>query len=283
VKNRSVLLVGCGDIGLPLAMQLMVRGAKVTGLRRDPSALPASIEAIAADVTDLASLAPLKQRRFDTVVVTLTPGAFSDQRYQQIYVQGLRNLLATVQAGYWFFVSSTSVYHQSDESWVDEDSPTEPTSFSGQRLLEAEALLRQAKVPHTVLRFAGIYGPGRRRLIDQVLAGESSPPIYSNRIHRDDCVGLLAFLVEREWAGVPLLPCYIGVDDEPVKLSEVKYWLAQQLGLNPAAMTAQATTRRGSKRCSNARMHATGYQLRYPDFRLGYSQLLADEQPGQTP
>lgn len=278
MTERKVLIVGCGDIGIVLSRHLIQQGAKVWGLRRDCSLLPASIQGIAADVTKPDSLQGLKGQHFDTVVFTLTPGEFSDQRYRDIFVDGLSNVLAVLRAAQVIFVSSSSVYHQGDEQWVDEESPTFPKSFSGKRLLEAEALLAAQATPATVVRFAGIYGLGRRRLIQQVLAGEGSPPIYSNRIHRDDCVGFLAHLIALQWRGNVLQTCYLGVDSEPVKLSELKTWLAEQLGVDPGCLLTETVSRRSSKRCSNRRMLATGYKLLYPGFRQGY-QTVIDAEP----
>lgn len=275
--GKSVVVVGCGDLGVPLAGQLFEQGAEVWGLRRNPSVLPSFIHPIAADVTDAESLGALGDREFDCAVVSLTPGEFSDERYQRVFVQGLANVLGVLKSRQLIFVSSSSVYHQSDEQWVNEESPVEPKSFSGKRLLEAEALLSDYPGSTCVVRFAGIYGPGRRRLIEQVLNGEGSPAIYSNRIHRDDCVGFLAHLVLQQWAGVPLQSCYLAVDSEPVLLSEVKLWLAGELGVDAAGLQSETATRRGSKRCSNQRLLSTGYQLLYPDFRQGYRTVLTEE------
>lgn len=276
-QGKRLLIVGCGDLGIHLAALLHKQGVEVWGLRREPSKLPAFIHRLAADVTSLNSLACLRDLHFDSAVISLTPGEFSDKRYRQIFVEGLANVLQVLNADQLIFVSSSSVYHQSDQQWVDEDSPTAPSSFSGKRLLEAEALLDGYASPSTVVRFAGIYGPGRRRLIEQVINGEGSPAIYSNRIHRDDCVGFLAHLVLKQWAGVTLPACYLAVDSEPVLLSEVKIWLAGELGIDPTTLQAQSATRRGSKRCSNRRMLASGYQLRYPSFREGYQTVLNEQ------
>ena len=61
-----------------------------------------------------------------------------------------------------FFTSSTGVYAQTHGEWVDEDSPTEPVRYAGKRLLEGERLLLSGPFPATIVRLAGIYGPGRR-------------------------------------------------------------------------------------------------------------------------
>ena len=134
--------------------------------------------------------------------------------------EGLRNLLAALrQQGQSprriIFLSSTAVYGQTRGEWVDESSATEPDHFSGRRLLEAEALLRESGVPAIVLRLGGIYGPRRTRLIDEVRQGRAATsrngPRYTNRIHRDDCVGALDHLIELAEPA----DCYLGVDCEP--------------------------------------------------------------------
>ena len=41
--------------------------------------------------------------------------------------------------------------------------------------------------------------------------------------------GLLAFLLQADWRGLPLADCYLGVDDQPAPLHEVVDWLRAQL------------------------------------------------------
>lgn len=277
----NILIVGCGDIGIPLGLDLTSQGHSVWGLRRKLADLPIEITGIEADVCQPSTLQGLSDTHFDYVVITLTPASFSDEGYQQVYVQGLANLLAALKGAATLrrilFVSSTSVYHQSDGGWVDEESGTQPESFSGRRLLEAEALLSASVYSSSVIRFAGIYGPGRRRLIEQLMSGQGcqqQPPLLTNRIHRDDCVGFLAHLLLRDREGNTLHPLYIGVDSEPVPMWDLKRWMAGEMGIDPDTLTTDAVNRRNSKRCSNQRMLASGYSLRYPSYRDGYIEML---------
>lgn len=276
-----MLIVGCGDIGIPLAAALAGLGAEVWGLRRRVARLPAFIHPLAADVTDPRSLSVLADLEFDYVVLTLTPAAFSPRGYAAVFEQGVAHLLEALgeqkRLRRLLHVSSTSVYHQRHGEWVDEHSPTQPDTFSGRSLLRAEQLLASAAAPLTVVRFAGIYGPGRRRLIEQVRSGQGCPQLpvlYTNRIHRDDCVGFLLHLLRRDDAGDGCEALYLGVDSEPASMWDVKYWLAQQLGVELNPETAATPNRRSSKRCSNQRMLNSGYQLLYPDFRRGYHSVL---------
>ena len=284
MKDQRILLVGCGDIGIALGAKLFDKGASVWGLRRKTSALPSFIQPVQGDVTDPDSLKSLNNLSFDYVVVTLTPASYSDEGYQRVYVQGFDNVLSVLReqsfSGHLVLVSSTSVYHQQDGQWVDESSPTQPVTFAGRRLLQAEQLLDEFSNTSTIVRFAGIYGPGRRRLIDQVLARKGvaeKPAMYTNRIHKDDCVGFLFHLLDRHYRGEPLERLYIGVDSEPATLHSVKIWLAEQLGINPEVMSHTVANRSGNKRCSNRRMLACGYRLLYPDYRQGYAELVKNE------
>jgi nucleoside-diphosphate-sugar epimerase len=102
----------------------------------------------------------------------------------------------------------------------------------------------------------------------------SEPPLYANRLHADDCAGLLAFLLQADAAGKALDELYIGVDDAPAPLDEVVGWLRNYMGVTEWA--EESTVRRaGSKRCSNARARALGWAPRYPSYREGYAAVLA--------
>src|SRR5439155_10779702 len=92
---------------------------------------------------------------------------------REVYVGGLGHVLDTLPTpGRFVYVSSTGVYGQTDGTWVDERSETVPTEESGRVVLEAERLLRSKLPAAVVLRFAGIYGPGRLLRRQLLVAGE---------------------------------------------------------------------------------------------------------------
>ncbi len=281
MQGKSILLVGCGDIGTGLGERLLTHGARVCGLRRRPESLPDRFDKIAADFTQPASLAALRGQSFDHVVITLTPAAYSDAAYEQAYVTGLGNILQALDpvSGSLFFVSSTSVYHQANHEWVDENSPTEPTAFAGVHTLAAERLVTGAGLDFVNVRFAGIYGPGRTDLLDQVRRGEACGPedrLYTNRIHRLDGIGFLEHLILRRARGEELHDLYIATDSHSATRWDVQSWLASQLGLDPFALKTGPIPGHTSKRCRNTRLRETGYRLVHPDFMSGYAELLAD-------
>jgi nucleoside-diphosphate-sugar epimerase len=276
------LIAGCGYVGSALAERLGHDGHEVWGLRRRIVGLPEGVRPFEADLALPATLAGLPPG-FDFVFYMAAPGGSDDALYRSAYVLGLGNLLATLERDLQrprrvFFVSSTAVYATDDGSWVDEDSPTEPSHFSGRRLLEAEALLAASPFAYVVVRFGGIYGPRRNRLIEKVRTARARyhtrPPQYTNRIHRDDCAGALRHLM-----GLPSpASLYLGVDSDPADEETVMNWLAGTLGApspQPAGRDDPRPTR-GNKRCRNDRLLATGYELLYPTFREGYSAVLAE-------
>jgi nucleoside-diphosphate-sugar epimerase len=126
------------------------------------------------------------------------------------------------------------------------------------------------------VRFGGIYGPGREQMLNKIKAGECAPaePLhYTNRIHRDDCVGFLCHLLDRLHAGEAVEECYLGVDSEPAPIHEVQAYVAELLGV-PYECRGEPVARTGSKRCRNTRLLATGYVLKFPDFRSGFRQIV---------
>lgn len=278
--REKLLIIGCGDIGQRLARRISPLGYSVTGLRRMATNDLDYLQYRQCDVTRPDEIRPVLAEGFDVIVISMTPAERSDAGYQKAYVEtcqqlvaGLRELALTPRLI--LFVSSTAVYGQHDGSWVDETSPTQPEGFSGKRLLEAEQTLLGSGYHCSMVRFSGIYGPGRNRLIEQVINQRASAsPHFTNRIHAEDCAGALAHLIERD-KKQPLDTVYLATDSTPTPMVEVVTWIAQQLGINDF-LAADAMNERGNKRISNQRLLDTGHRLDYPDFRLGYRELLAD-------
>ncbi len=280
-----ILLAGCGSIGTQLGQQLQAQGHEqgheVFGLRRSAVSLPfPTLQA------DLSQPIPdgLLPENLDYVIHTGTPAERSDAGYAAGYPLAVKHLLQALEGQRlkrFFFVSSTAVYHQNDGSWVDETSPTDPQRFNGIRVLEAEQLLLQSAQPGTCMRFGGIYGAGRSWLMRRVQAGaeiQTEPPKYTNRIHQDDCVGVLQFLIEQCEQGIHLDEHYVAVDNDPADEATVCRWLAEQLNApepNPITAAADASQ---NKRCNNQRLQNAGYSFKYPTFREGYRFEIGIEQ-----
>ena len=273
----SILIAGCGDVGCRLGLRLAAAGHQVWGLKRNPSTLPSAIHPLAADLSVADSLTVMS-RHYDYVFYTAAAGGFSEARYRAAYYDGVVNLLAAlrIKPKRLLFTSSTSVYGQTNGAWVDETSPAESASFAGSILRQAEQFIWNGPCAATVVRFAGIYGPGRTRLIDSVRnrTAHYVEGVYGNRIHSDDCAAVLAHIMTLAQPE----PLYIGVDDAPVLQSEVLAWLAKRLSVPAPTQTEAADTlesrQRSNKRCRNTRLKASGFNFHYPSYREGYAELL---------
>ncbi len=278
----KILMVGCGDIATGLSAELAASGHQCFGLRRQSNQLPDTIQALQGDVTDPQTLTGLPEG-LDFVVVTLTPASLDEAGYRRSYVEGLRNLIKALHdqkqsLQRLLFVSSTSVYGQSHGEWIDEYSDTTPAGYAGKVMLEAERLAQQCGFASTRIRFSGIYGPGKNRMLQWVREGigcASYPPHYSNRIHRDDCIGVLRHLIEMNLAGQFPEDLYLASDPNPTPYHKILEWLREQLGVeSEPGFDISSKLRGGSKRCSCQRLLNSGYQFRHPDFRSGFKALL---------
>ncbi len=280
-----VAILGCGYVGLELARQLQP-AHDVVGVRRSDDGLAAveetGADAVRADVTDAASLAAVPD--VDAVVFAASAGGRDADAARTVYVDGLRTVIETFGAResppeQLVYTSSTGVYGDHDGAWVDEDTPIEPTTEKPRVLAEAERVARELPAEYGmdggVARLAGLYGPGRYRL-DRYLEGPVTEG-YLNMIHREDAAGVVRFMLESTDADLLL-----AVDDEPIEKWTFADWLADECDLarppkQPKGERLEAdlseTARRRiatSKRCSNDRLRALGYEFRYPTFREGY-------------
>ena len=275
----KTLIAGCGDIGIRLANRLLHSEHEVWGIRRNTGNLPEGIHAVAGDMSDNEQF-PELPLNLDYVVYCAAAGERSEIRYRQTYVEGLKNLLDKLdqqlnKKPLIIFVSSTAVYAQNRGEWVDENSETKPQSFSGQILLEAEKLLAESGYRYSVVRLGGIYGLGRAHFINQVKNGEVTVseqyPQYTNRIHCEDCAGVLHHIMQLEMPDTR----YVAVDNAPVSRGEVADWMALQLAIEkPPRIELEKKAVAQNKRCKNTRLIQSGYRFQFPTYREGYAAVI---------
>lgn len=274
---RHILIAGLGDLGGGLAQALLADGHRVSAIRRGAQA-PAGVELYSQDLLDGAHLLP--PDLVDLLVLIMTPSEYSEEGYLKAYLRAPLNLLDALALRQplppILFVSSTAVFGD-PQGRVDETTPPRPVRYNGRVMLAAEEEI-SARGLATMVRFSGIYGPGRGRLlakVSKVAAGEEPLPqaAWTNRIHRDDCVGLLHHLAGRWLAGALLPPVVVGTDNQPVSNLEVYAWLARRLGLSLSVSDQPPI----GKRIVSGYIADGEYALRFPDYRDGYKSLL-DEQ-----
>ena len=302
MAHGPVLIVGCGYSGRALARRLSADGHRVTGVVRHPEH-GAAVSAVGGMplALDLARqlTAPDGRRRLadlvaehSAVVYAVGPErvagseAFGD--HTAAFLEVLRE--AAPAPGF-VYLSSTGVYGDRDGEWVDEATPmgedVGPRGRVRQGVEHALALAhREWGLRVTVLRVAGIYGPGRH-VGRRILKGdyrviEADPPLTVNRIHVDD----LAQVIDRALGLPGGGETYVVADNHPATLREVADYTAGLLKVPPppGEPMAAARARMGEanfhlvadrKRCRNTKMiENLGVTLAYPTFREGMRQAL---------
>jgi len=298
----KVLFAGCGDIGVRAIRTLLGNSLydhwETLAMRRKPSALPSDIEAIQGDLCDSENfLSILDNSNIDVIVVTLTPDSMSDQGYLDSYVNGANVLKSTIKKLSYrpqliIWVSSTGVYGQSCGEWVDESSVASSRSYRGKRLLEAENLVKSISkelvtnnstlIKSVIVRFSGIYGPGRVRLLNQIKKGNIAskhPVSWTNRIHVVDCAGIIIHIIDLYSQKKDISNLYIGTDNQPVPAYEIQSWLANHMRVKIEEnndIPKNIDNKNINRRCNNKLIKDSGYNFIFPDFKKGYTPLLLE-------
>ncbi|MEZ6143773.1 MAG: SDR family oxidoreductase [Zavarzinella sp.] len=265
----AVLIIGCGYLGFQVAKQLIAQGQEVHAVTRTRGAelAAAGIQPNVGDITGKISL-----NAYDAVIYAVARDRASGISMRELYYDGLNNVLDQLPPPARFlYVGSTSVYGQTDGSWVNEDSETEPLEENGRLMLECERLLI-SRLPHAnVVRFAGIYGPGRILRRAELLAGHplvGNADKWLNLIHRDDGAAALLAILQQAPAGRH----YLVADNHPVSRRDFYIAAAEVLGAPPAKFEDGPETARhgGHRRISSARLQSeTTWVPKFPSFRQG--------------
>ncbi|MFL6541618.1 MAG: NAD-dependent epimerase/dehydratase family protein [Chthoniobacterales bacterium] len=266
-----VLVVGYGYVGRAAADLFHKSGWGIEAWRASAEASPATYPIVTCDVSDASAVAA-RTGDFDVVLQCVSSKGGDADAYRAIYLRGAINLRKKFPDALLLFTSSTSVYAQRGGEWVNEESPTEPTRETSSVLVETEQVVLGGG--GTVARLAGIYGPERSFMLDQLLSGRARIPVndrYVNQVHRDDIATALFLLANKPRRG----EIFNVVDDAPTSSRACYEWLAQSMHMPipPAAADSQPRKRGDSnKRVSNAKLRNHGWQLRYPRFEIGMAE-----------
>lgn len=304
-KQRK-LIIGCGYLGLRVARLWLSHGDEVFALTRSAQTArtfeDAGIRAIVGDVMRRDTL--IFPPQIDVMLYAVGLDRRSGHSQRAVYVDGLENVLkrSAGALGRLIYVSSVSVYGQTQGEEVDEGAPSLPTRENGQVCLQAEELVwrnfRQSQKPNAagdsqlpqaaepganVLRLAGIYGPGRLlSRVETLRAGAAlsgNPDAFLNLIHVDDAAAAVNACERLAQPGATYLVC----DDAPMRRREYFERLAQLIGA-PAPQfevsgfgPEDAESRNLNKRCRNRRLkEELQMRLTYPTIKEGLPQALGD-------
>lgn len=298
LQGKRLVIFGAGYVGGALADRALREGAEVIALTRNPARADAlARRGVSAIVADLAA-SDWHERIAggpDFVVNCVSAAAFTPEGYRHSYVGGMNSILRWARGagrpvGTLVYTSSTGVYPQGGGARVDESAATAGVGPTGAALLEAEDLLRGAgrgEVARSfILRLAGIYGPGRHVLLDQLRAGagviSGRAEHRLNLVHRDDVVAAILACLAAPAAGAG------GVfnlsDGHPGTREEVVTWLARRLGRPVPVFDASSPSgRRGGAGVpdrlivSERIRRELGWQPCHPSYREGYAAILRGE------
>lgn len=293
LTGKRLVIFGCGYVGSAVAQAALVAGAEVEALTRNPGKADtlraAGLARVAVADLATADWHPAIAPGADFVVNTVSSGG--PENYRRSYVEGMRSILTWAEkgpapVGTFVYTSSTAVYPQGGGSVVDESAEAPGSTPNGAIIRESEQLLEAAPAAVCrrafILRLAGIYGPGRHHLLDQLRAGTAvlngSGDHRLNLAHRDDIVAaiLACLTAPADVAG----EIFNVADDAPARRAEVVQWLASRLGRATPSFDGTTTTRRGGapmpdRVISNARLRRTlGWRPQYADYRAGFAGLL---------
>ena len=283
----SVLIVGCGFVGLPLARDFASSGWKTYATTVSEASVAKlrgeSFHACALDIRDERTFRGLVTRNFDVVIHCASSGRGGIADYEAVFLTGTRNLMTNLECNRFIFASSTSVYSQTDGSLVDESSPANPLRETGRFLRKTEDLVLESG--GGVARLAGLYGPGRCVPLQKLLGGkaiiEGIGERVMNMLHRLDAAGALRFLAETRANGL-----FNAVDDQPVtQLDWFRYVCDQFKKPIPPFGPQDLNRKRGwtNKRVSNQKLRLLGWSPLYPTFREGLATLQGSPENAPAP
>ena len=275
----SILIIGCGDIGLRVAKQLS-RSHRVFALTSSPSRLQELREVGATPIMGnldkpetLWRLSGLAQ-----TVIHLAPPQNQGNRDCRT-----RNLLRILSQGSnavrrFIYISTTGVYGNHRGEKVSEATPVSPESERAQRRVDAEHALRLWAPAHgvalTILRVPGIYSVDRlpiERIQSQTPALLPEEDAYSNHIHSDDLARLVCAAVYHGKPQRIINTC----DGGETKMGDYFDEVADAFGMDrpPRLPASELKNRvspmlwsfmRESRRVTNTRLHELKTPLRYP-------------------
>lgn len=285
LNQSRVLVVGAGYSGRAIARKLVGQGAFVIGTNRSAAKAKDGVRAelYAGDGFGVGLKALLPG--ITHLVVTVAPDERGDPLLNDLRATGLAQFPALKHVCY---LSTVGVYGDYHGAWVDETAECRLVSRRSRLRLDAETewqrLADELGARLTILRLAGIYGPGRNAFVS--LKNGTAKRIVKvgqvfNRIHVEDIAGAVSLLFSTDQAGI-----FNVSDDKPAPPQDVISFAAALMGVEaPAEISydeAQMTPMGRSfyedcKRISNERLKQAGYQLLYPDYRQALQDMLRIE------
>ncbi|MBX2871803.1 MAG: NAD-dependent epimerase/dehydratase family protein [Saprospiraceae bacterium] len=225
--SKTIAILGCGWLGLPLGGRLVDLGFVVKGSTTSAPKRPKLSEAgIQPYVFKVGNSIEGSIDDFfvaDILILNIPPGRRNPKVEQEHPAQVQLVIEEAMKGGVQqvVFVSSSSVYGNYNGT-VTEATPPQPETASGRALAQAEQWLTAQSLASTIVRMAGLYGPHRhpaRFLAGKKEVKNGGAPI--NLVHLEEAMEAVIQVIQREkWNEV----FNICADDHP---SRATYYTAK--------------------------------------------------------
>ncbi|WP_062053821.1 NAD(P)-dependent oxidoreductase [Aquimarina longa] len=264
-KSKNISILGCGWLGLPLAIDRIGKGDTIKG----STTTEGKLERLKAEgiIPSLFTLGTATKETYidfvsdsEIMVINFPPKRIPN--IIDIYQEQLQSILPYIpKTQKVIFISSTSVYQNTNDE-VNETLEITPEKESGKAVAAVEQLLQEQLGDRvTIIRLSGLIGDDRlpgRFLANKKEVRNGDAPI--NVIHRDDCIGLINAVIEKEVWGEVINGC---ADQHPIR-KEYYTLAAKNIGLTPPSFISQEKI--AYKIISNAKSKTLlGYSYIHPD------------------
>ena len=295
-RVQSALVAGPGWLGGAVANELAARGMLVWTVQRSAPETTSGAsgrltdERIAALQGDIRLDGPDSSRdawrgalpaTFDHLVVCVAPSRVAGDDHASTYPDAVRGALRLADergCRNIVYTSSTGVYGRSDGAFSRETDEIERRDARQGALLDAENVLADQSIARgtrrTILRVAGLYGPGRDpsgRFRRAIPVGDQD--VWCNFAWRDDVVSAIAHVLAHA-AAAGTVQRFNCADGTPIRASVV----ARALGASESVSTLTTPptggpTSRSNQRISIDALRATGWAPSMPTVLDGLAAL----------
>jgi len=201
---KTISIIGCGWLGLPLGAYLSEKNYLVKGSTTHEDKLvileEKGIEPFLLKLNPQLECEYVDNFLDSDILIINIPPRISVQK-TDAHVEQIANLLAAVEKSpikKIIYISSTSVYPELNREVVEEDVST-PEHSASPTMIKAENLLKNFAADVTILRSAGLMGYDR--IPAKYFAGWkglTTGNIPVNYIHRDDVIRIIETVIEKE-------------------------------------------------------------------------------------
>lgn len=292
---KRLLIIGCGNVGLRVALQLraryrvyaLVRSAEQAVILRRHGLTPLS-----GDLDRPETLSGLSGLAHDVIHLAPPPvHGVTDARTAHL-IAALGRARSLPQ--HFVYISTSGVYGDCGGAVVNETSPLRPQTDRARRRADAERRLRnwgvRTGVCVSILRVPGIYAADRlpvariRRGTPALLSQDDS---YVNHVHADDLAGMVIAALHHGQAN----RSYNASDDAPQKMGDYFDLVADRFHLpRPPRVTRAEAIRlipenqysfmSESRRLANRRIkQELRVRLRYPTVHEGVAAIQLPQDP----